>query len=107
MKCYIGYFLFIVIFQHGQNYSTDLNLEPGKNVVITVRVYKPFKYKRYDDFKRSLDNIFCLYEINILGSQTLQDLKDKITCPNSKLVYREVQNIEELKELRKNESAEV
>lgn len=63
------------------------NLEVGKHLIVTVRVYHPFRHRvgvRNNHPPR------CSQEIVLLGEQVLTELRDKIVCPSDLAVSGEL-----------------
>ncbi|CAD0202377.1 unnamed protein product [Chrysodeixis includens] len=62
--------------------TPDADLEPGKDVLYRVRVYRPFAYhKAKDRFTRTRHSVFC-YDIMVTGRNTLAQLRDRFVCHN-------------------------
>lgn len=62
--------------------TPDEDLEPGKDVIYRVRVYRPYAYHSAKDrFTRTRHSVFC-YDIVLTGRNTLAQLRDRFVCHN-------------------------
>ncbi|XP_022824709.1 snRNA-activating protein complex subunit 3 [Spodoptera litura] len=60
----------------------DLDLEPGKDVLYRVRVYRPYTYSMAKErFTRTRHSVFC-YDIILTGRHRLSELRDRFVCHN-------------------------
>ncbi|XP_034189939.1 proximal sequence element A Pbp49 [Osmia lignaria lignaria] len=63
---------------------------PGRDILISIRIYHPFMQRTKNVPKRECGSKLRLNNIlGILGSQTLADLRDKISCMSDYTVSRE------------------
>ncbi|XP_051156337.1 snRNA-activating protein complex subunit 3 [Leptopilina boulardi] len=53
---------------------------PGEEVLVYIRVYAPFKHRSYNKSSAQLIKVSLSNMLVILGSQTLADVRDKISC---------------------------
>ncbi|XP_049871589.1 snRNA-activating protein complex subunit 3 isoform X4 [Pectinophora gossypiella] len=56
-------------------------LEPGKDILFRVRVYRPYPYNIKDKPNRVRHSLFSR-DVVLLGRQTLSELRDRIVCAN-------------------------
>ncbi|XP_021191720.2 snRNA-activating protein complex subunit 3 isoform X1 [Helicoverpa armigera] len=62
--------------------SPDVDLEPGKDILYRVRVYRPYTYNlARDRFTRTRHSVFCS-DIILTGRHKLSDLRDRFVCHN-------------------------
>ncbi|KAJ8665347.1 hypothetical protein QAD02_007009 [Eretmocerus hayati] len=75
---------------YDQETETDSELlEPENDVLIYVRVYVPFT-SRHKQSTGALGTLSVNYAIALHGSQTLDALKDKISCPSDHSISTEM-----------------
>lgn len=53
---------------------------PGEDILVYIRVYAPFKHRSYSKISAQLMKVCLSNMLVILGSQTLADVRDKISC---------------------------
>ena len=53
---------------------------PGQDILVYIRIYAPFKHRTYNKTSGQVIKVSLSNVIAILGSQTLADLRDKISC---------------------------
>ncbi|KAJ8714766.1 hypothetical protein PYW07_002991 [Mythimna separata] len=62
--------------------TPDVDLEPGKDILYRVRVYRPYVYNQTKDrFTRTRHSVFCC-DIMLTGRNKLSDLRDRFVCHN-------------------------
>lgn len=60
----------------------DVDLEPGKDILYRVRVYRPYTYSMVKErFTRTRHSVFC-YDIILTGRHRLSELRDRFVCHN-------------------------
>ncbi|XP_066585077.1 snRNA-activating protein complex subunit 3 isoform X2 [Prorops nasuta] len=71
---------------------------PGQDILVSVRVYEPFQHYSHNlkDYKH-IPRIVLSRVIEILGSQTLAQLRDKISCISDLSIPTEVSNNPDVK----------
>ncbi|XP_033207523.1 snRNA-activating protein complex subunit 3 [Belonocnema kinseyi] len=66
--------------KHEEDPSRLVSAVPGKDFLVYIRIYAPFKHRVYNKTTAQLIKVSLSNVVSILGSQTLADLRDKISC---------------------------
>ena len=66
--------------KHEEDQSSQQLAIPGKDFLVYIRIYAPFKNRVYNKTAAQLIKVTLSNVVSILGSQTLADLRDKISC---------------------------
>lgn len=88
----------ITIFSFPQNYrkveaTNETCAVPGHDILIFVRIYYPFLHRGRSAPKTECGTLLRLHNIiAVLGSQTLAQLRDKISCIADYSISRECSN---------------
>lgn len=69
-----------ILIQHNEVNSEGSFAEPGQDILVYIRVYNPFIHRSHSCSVEKLLKISVNSVIVMLGSQTLAQLRDKITC---------------------------
>ncbi|CAK9802379.1 snRNA-activating protein complex subunit 3 [Anthophora quadrimaculata] len=73
--------------------STKEWATPGQDIIVYVRIYRPFAQRVKNGPKKECGSLLWLNNVlAILGSQTLADLRDKISCIADYTISKECSN---------------
>lgn len=65
-----------------------MDLKPGEEIVITMSVLRPFKYIFADTSNKQQLKFYM--DVTLLGSNTIADFRDMISCTADIIVSKEV-----------------